>query len=65
MRKVALFIAGIAVGVYLARQIESNPEAKKAIEQAGEKAKTFAAAFSSGYREQEAKNSKRSVKKQS
>ncbi|NBQ93206.1 MAG: hypothetical protein EBT82_04645 [Micrococcales bacterium] len=63
MRKAALFIAGIAVGVYLARQIESNPEAKKAIEDAGAKAKTFATAFSAGFREQELKNSKRSVKK--
>lgn len=63
MRKAALFIAGIAVGVYIARQIESNPEAKKAIQQAGEKAKTFASSFSAGYREQEAKNSKRNVKK--
>jgi len=63
MRKAALFIAGMAVGVYLAKQIESNPEAKKVIEQAGEKAKTFASAFSAGYREQEVKNSTRKVKK--
>ena len=57
MKRAALFIAGIAVGVYLARQIEANPEAKKAVDQAGEKIKTFASAVAIGYREQELKNS--------
>ncbi|MBU6144514.1 MAG: hypothetical protein KGQ56_03480 [Acidobacteria bacterium] len=57
MKRAALFIAGIAVGVYLARQIEANPEAKKAVDQAGEKVKTFASAVATGYREQELKNS--------
>ena len=55
MRKTAVLIAGIAIGVYLASQIEANPEAKKALDQAGEKIKTFANAVSDGYREQEAK----------
>lgn len=63
MRRSALFIAGIAVGVFLAKQIEANPEAKKAIEQAGEKVKVFANAVQSGYREQEVKNTKRKTKK--
>jgi hypothetical protein len=58
MRKTGLFIAGIAVGVLLARQIETNPEAKKAIEAAGEKVRTFANAVQEGYREQETKNKK-------
>jgi len=58
MRKTAVLIAGIAIGVYLARQIEANPEAKKALDQAGEKIKTFANAVSDGYREQEAKSAK-------
>jgi hypothetical protein len=56
MRKAALFIAGIAVGVYLAKQIESNPAAKEALDQAGTKVKTFASALSDGYRQQEAKH---------
>ncbi len=56
MRKTALFIAGIAVGVYLAKQIESNPAAKQALDQAGTKVKTFANALSDGYRQQEAKH---------
>ena len=58
MRKTAVLIAGIASGVYLARQIEANPEAKKTIDNAGDKIRTFAAAVSEGYREQEAKASK-------
>jgi hypothetical protein len=58
MRKTAVLIAGIAIGVYLARQIEANPEAKKALDLAGEKIKTFANAVSDGYREQEAKSAK-------
>jgi len=53
MRKTALFIAGIAVGVYLAKQIESNPAAKEALDQAGVKIKTFANALGDGYRQQE------------
>ena len=56
MKRAAFFIAGVALGVYLAKQIESNPEAKKAIDQAGEKVKIFASAVATGYREQEIKN---------
>ncbi len=58
MRKTVAFIAGIAVGVYIARQVEANPEAKRSLNEAGEKIKTFANAVSEGYREQEAKASK-------
>ncbi|NBR64375.1 MAG: hypothetical protein EBS85_00455 [Micrococcales bacterium] len=56
MRKTAVLIAGIAIGVYLARQIDANPEAKQALGDAGEKIKTFANAVSDGYREQESKS---------
>jgi hypothetical protein len=58
VRKTVVFIAGIAAGVFLARQIDANPEAKQALNQTGEKIKTFANAVSDGYREQEAKASK-------
>ena len=58
MRKTAVLIAGIAIGVYLARQIEANPQAKKTLDDAGERIKTFATAVSDGYREQEAKAAK-------
>ncbi len=58
MRKTALFIAGIAVGVYLAKQIETNPAAKDALDNAGTKVKSFANAVTEGYRQQEAKHAK-------
>ena len=54
MRKSAILIAGVAIGVFLGRHIESNPEAKKTLNEAGEKIKLFASAVSEGYREQEA-----------
>jgi len=63
MRKTAVLIAGIAIGVYLAKQLEANPEAKKTLDEAGEKIRTFATAVSEGYREQEAKASKSSKTK--
>ena len=63
MRKTAVFIAGLAIGVYLARQIEANPEAKRALDQAGEKIKTFANSVSDGYREQEEKSAKTTTDK--
>jgi len=63
MRKTLLFVAGIAVGVYLVKQIESNPEAKKAVQEAGKKVKTFANAVAAGYKEQEIANTKARTKK--
>ena len=63
MRKTAVLIAGIAIGVYLAKQLEANPEAKKTLDEAGEKIRTFATAVAEGYREQEAKASKSSKTK--
>ena len=63
MRKTAFLIAGIAIGVYLAKQIESNPEAKKALDETGNKIKTFANAVSDGFREQESKSQASSKRK--
>ena len=54
MRKSAILIAGVAIGVFLGRHIESNPETKKSLNEAGDKIKLFAAAVLEGYREQEA-----------
>jgi hypothetical protein len=54
MRKTVVLIAGIAIGVYVGRQIETNPAAKRSLDEAGEKIKSFANAVSDGYREQEA-----------
>lgn len=55
MKRAAFFIAGIALGVYLAKQIEANPQTKQAVNEAGQKVKTFANAVVVGYKEQEAK----------
>ena len=57
MRKSTFLLAGIAIGVLVAKQIESNPEVKKAVESATAKAKDFANAVAVGYKEQEAKAS--------
>lgn len=55
MRKSTFLIAGIALGVFISKQIESNPETKKTLQDAAGKVKSFANAVSAGYREQEAK----------
>ena len=55
MRKSTFLIAGIALGVFISKQIESNPETKKTLRDAASKVKSFANAVSTGYREQEAK----------
>ncbi len=62
MRKSAFLIAGIAIGVFLSKQIESNPETKKALDNATSKVKEFANAVSVGYRDQEAKAANASKK---
>lgn len=56
MRKTTLFIAGIAIGMFLAKQIEANPETKKSLDNAAAKIKDFANAVAIGYREQESKS---------
>jgi len=55
MRKSTFLIAGIALGVFISKQIETNPETKKTLQEAAGKVKNFAHAVSTGYREQEAK----------
>ncbi|MEY2815624.1 MAG: hypothetical protein RJA78_200 [Actinomycetota bacterium] len=55
MRKSTVLIAGIALGVFISKQIESNPETKKTLQDAADKIKNFANAVGAGYREQEAK----------
>jgi len=56
VRKTTLLIAGIAIGMFLAKQIESNPETKKTLDNAAAKVKDFANAVAAGYREQETKS---------
>ncbi len=57
MRKSTILIAGIALGVFISKQIESNPETKKALQETAAKVKTFANAVGAGYREQESQAS--------
>jgi hypothetical protein len=57
MSKATFLLAGIAIGVVLAKQIENNPEAKKTLGNAATKVKDFANAVSAGYKENEAKSS--------
>jgi len=56
VRKTTLLIAGIAIGMFLAKQIESNPGTKKTLDNAAAKVKDFANAVAAGYREQETKS---------
>lgn len=53
MRKSAFLFAGIAIGIFLAKQIEANPEVKKSLDSATSKIKDFSTAVAKGYKEQE------------
>jgi len=53
MRKSAFLLAGIAIGIFLAKQIEANPEVKKSLDNATSKVKDFSTAVAKGYKEQE------------
>jgi len=53
MRKSAFLFAGIAIGIFLAKQIEANPEVKKSLDNATSKVKDFSTAIAKGYKEQE------------
>ena len=54
MNKLFWLIAGIAVGVTVAKQIQDNPQAKKAYEDAKASLQEFGDAVAEGYREREA-----------
>ena len=58
MKKLILFATGIGLGVYLAKQLDANPQAQAAIDVAANKAKNFGAAVSEGFREREAELTK-------
>ena len=57
MRKSAFLFAGIAIGIFLAKQIEANPEVKKSLDSATSKIKDFSTAVAKGYKEQENRTS--------
>lgn len=52
MKKLFWLAAGVTVGLVAAKQIEKNPKAKAAYDQATEHLKTLVAAFSEGYDEE-------------
>lgn len=58
MKKLAWFIVGIALGAVAAKQIEENPSARKALDDAKRSASNLKDAVLEGYREREAELTK-------
>jgi hypothetical protein len=58
MKKLVWFIAGLAIGAVAARQIEENPAARKAYEEAKNSVSEFRDAVLDGFQEREAELSK-------
>ena len=58
MKKLVWFIAGLAMGAVAARQIEENPAARKAYEEAKTSVSEFRDAVLEGFQEREAELSK-------
>jgi hypothetical protein len=58
MNKLFWLIAGVALGAAAAKQINENPEARKAYDQAKAALQEFSDAVSEGYREREAELAK-------
>ncbi|MEO0313353.1 MAG: hypothetical protein RL140_583 [Actinomycetota bacterium] len=55
MKKLFWLAAGVAVGLVAAKQIEQNPKAKAAYDDATARLKELATAFTAGYEEETAK----------
>jgi hypothetical protein len=58
MNKLFWLIAGVAIGAVVTKQIEENPQARKAYEEAKASLQEFADAVSEGYKERESELSK-------
>jgi hypothetical protein len=58
MKKLTWFIAGIALGMVAARQVEENPAARQALEDAKRSALNLKDAVVEGYKEREAELAK-------
>jgi predicted RNase H-like HicB family nuclease len=58
MKKLVWFMAGIALGAVAARQIEENPAARKAYEEAKASLQEFKDAVLDGYQEKDAELAK-------
>ena len=53
MNKLFWLIAGVAIGAFVAKQIDENPQARKAYEEAKTSLQEFADAVAEGYKERE------------
>ena len=58
MNKLFWLLAGVAIGAVAARQINENPQARKAYEEAKASLQEFADAVAEGYKERETELSK-------
>ena len=58
MNKLFWLIAGITIGAVVTKQIEENPQARKAYEEAKASLQEFADAVSEGYKERESELAK-------
>ena len=65
MNKLFWLIAGVAIGAVVAKQIEENPQARKAYEEAKSSLQEFADAVAEGYKDRETELAKTSGKKSS
>jgi hypothetical protein len=54
MKKLTWFLAGASLGYVFAKQLAENPKAQALVADARDRAKSFGAAVSEGYREREA-----------
>lgn len=58
MNKLFWLVAGVAIGAVVAKQIDENPQARKAYEEAKASLQEFADAVADGYKERETELSK-------
>jgi hypothetical protein len=58
MNKLFWLVAGVAIGAIVAKQIDENPQARKAYEEAKASLQEFADAVADGYKERETELSK-------
>lgn len=65
MNKLFWLVAGVAIGVVVAKQIEENPQARKAYKEAKASLQEFADAVAEGYKDRETELAKKSGKKSS
>jgi hypothetical protein len=65
MSKFLWLVAGVAIGVVVAKQIEENPQARKAYEEAKASLQEFADAVAEGYKDRELELAKTATRRSS